>query len=95
MTDSQFPIPFPNQEPLDELVHAMNLIEVISRSFDNGIQKGLCKKTVAELYSVLSDAKHSLDLIACFLDDLDYPGLIADFQTARRAAILKSWETRA
>ncbi|MBS9720242.1 hypothetical protein JYU29_06025 [Tianweitania sp. BSSL-BM11] len=95
MSAADFPIPFPNQEPLDELVHAINLLEVMSWTLDNGLRHGISKEAVASLYSVYSDAKNSLDLIASFLDNLDYPGLIADFQAARRTELLKSWETRA
>ncbi len=91
MSKLDFPIPHPNQDPGDELAYAMSILGVISRAFDEGMQRGLSDEAVLDLSCLLSTARTSIEPVLSLLQKADYPDLLDRFQTARREQIAAAY----
>lgn len=81
-----FPIPFPGQTADDDLVIALNLIEVVTTALENG--GGMTQGAAASLLTTLCQSANILEQVLVFLGNLEAPEQAAMYAAARREWII-------
>lgn len=82
-----FPLLHQNVDPFDDISHVKALLEVIGRTLEGAAERGMSASVASDLLFVLCDLRDKVDPVARFVEVLDYPQMLADYQKARRAVI--------
>ncbi len=84
---NDFPIPYPSQQPSDDLTSARSLVTMATLYLEDG--KELGKTEVSSLFTLIFTAMETLEVIQIFLNNCECPDIEQQYQASRRTWVVQ------